>query len=66
MCGELGRGRGVELAVKLGLDEEDLVAFGRGIHRASLRAACASIWRARHSRDMTVPIGVRVISAISL
>ena len=63
---------GTEFAVDLGLDEQDLVAAERGIvaggaHASpSAIAACASIRRARHSRDITVPIGVCVVSAISL
>ena len=52
---------GVELAVELGLDQEDLVAAGRrASSRLALRAArLRQQRRARHSRDITVPIGVR-------
>ena len=65
-----------EFAVDLGLDQEHLVAsrprIADGIAQPiahgnpSAPAACASIRRARHRRDITVPIGVSVASAISL
>src|ERR1051326_9450683 len=60
----LGR---TELAIELGLNQQNLVAIGhRGHAASSRRAACANSRRARHSRDMTAPIGVCVTSAISL
>ena len=54
-------------AVELGLDQQHLVALRHGGH-GSLASAAAWLKsrRARKSRDITVPIGVRVISAISL
>ena len=62
--GGIGR---VELPVQLGLHQQDLVALGRGGHAFSPSStARARNRRARNRRDITVPIGVRVISAISL
>ena len=56
----------VKLAVEFGLDEQQIVAMSVGHYGASRFIAAISIWRPRQSRDITVPIGVSVICAISL
>ncbi len=60
---------GIQLAVQFRLHQQDLVALGPGhaVHAFSPSStARARNRRARNRRDITVPIGVRVISAISL
>src|SRR4051795_8078133 len=58
---------GVKLSVQLGLYQQDLVAVRRPGHAFSPSStARARTRRARNRRDITVPIGVCVISAISL
>ena len=59
---ERERAHGVELAVQGGVEsEEPIIALG---HASALRVL-ASMARARASRDITVPTGVSVASAIS-
>ena len=59
---------GVQLAIEFGLHEQDHLAQLWHNHpfQPLSAAICVSIRRARHRRDMTVPMGVRVTSAISL
>src|SRR5665213_1989450 len=65
MCNERGRLCGIELAVKLGLDQKKI--FAAIAHRSSSPFAISDrSRRARQSRDITVPIGVSVIWDISL
>src|SRR5581483_533220 len=58
-----------QLAIELGLGEQDHAATGcgrRSCHRSLLAARSMSMRRARQRRDITVPIGVSMIVAISL
>src|SRR5829696_3250857 len=58
---------GVQLSVQLCLYQQDLVAVQwRGHAFSPSSTARARTWRARNRRDITVLIGVCVISAISL
>ena len=63
---EACRPRGVELAIMLRLDQQPHLVAGAGLHRTCSAATPSSAWRARQSRDITVPIGTPVMRAISL
>src|SRR5262249_36887896 len=57
----------IEVALRIGVNEPTRVA-GRGQQpglSSSVATGCISRWRARASRDMTVPMGTLVTSAIS-
>ena len=61
---ELERGHGVELAVQGGVEPEKPLVHVPVGHASALKVL-ASMARARASRDITVPTGVSVASAIS-
>ena len=61
---ELERGHGVEFAVQGGVEPQKPLAHLPVGHASALKAL-ASMARARASRDITVPTGVSVASAIS-
>ena len=65
---ERGGLRGVELAVELGLNQKDLVAFRHVpvMGEQPRAAACASSRRARKAATSPCRSGYAVISAISL
>ncbi len=59
VLGQSGGLRRIQLAVELRLQQQQLAAIA-GAHRfASAAAARANVRRARHRRDITVPIGDR-------
>ena len=66
---DLERMGGVELAVEIGVDEQGRVVLRRSRHDRSFGSSvpmrAISRRRARASRDITVPIGTLVTSAIS-
>src|SRR5262249_56700942 len=64
---DLQRVSRIELAIDIGVNEQTRIA-GRCHQPAfasSVARRCISRWRARASRDMTVPMGTLVTSAIS-
>ncbi len=63
---ELERMRRIELSIEIAVHEQAVVGVGRGRnHGSSVLSVVIRRRRARASRDMTVPIGTPVTSAIS-
>src|SRR6187402_3512196 len=58
------RVKSIKFAIQVGVNKQALLFIGI-VHRTGILSVSIKRWRPRDSRDITVPIGTAVISAIS-